>query len=95
MTTTIYANYGVLAHERQALFTATSPADSVLSEAITVDLPDEYEPYETMYGNIALMLDGRPYLLDEALSSKDDQPALRWIDSGLRAHCVPLRIVER
>ena len=95
MTTTIYANYAVLAHERQALFTATSPADSALSEAITVELPDECEPYETIMGTVALTLGGRLYHLSEAIASRNDSPALRWWDEHGHPHYIPLRIVER
>lgn len=95
MTTTIYANYGVLAHDKQTVFTAVSPADAALSEELTVDIPDECEPYEAIVGTIALKLGGHIYHLGEALASRNDAPALRWCDQYGHTHYMPLRIVER
>ena len=72
---TIYANYGLLAHEKQTVYTlaqATNICDTVrviipnVSGANVVDEP-------------ILNLDGQDYLLSEVLTSVKDKPALRWV----------------
>lgn len=75
---TIYANYGLLAHEKQTVYTlaqSTNICDTVrviipnVSGANVVDEP-------------ILNLDGQDYLLSEVLTSVNDKPALRWVANG-------------
>lgn len=75
---TIYENYGLLAHEKQTVYTlaqATNICDTVrviipnVSGANVVDEP-------------ILNLDGQDYLLSEVLTSVNDKPALRWVANG-------------
>ena len=75
---TIYTNYGLLAHEKQTVYTlaqATNICDTVrviipnVSGANVVDEP-------------ILNLDGQDYLLSEVLTSVNDKPALRWVANG-------------
>lgn len=96
MKVQIYANYGVLAHEYQIIFTANAPhRHSKVSDKITVEIPEEYQPHETTAGEIALHVPGMSwdYLLSEVLGSMDRMPALTWFDSH-KTHRVMLRVVE-
>lgn len=76
----IYANYGVLAHEKEPVFTVGCPIEENLADELTVIIPDEFEPYEAQYGAIALTLSGRKYLLREVLTNRGDDPVLSWYD---------------
>lgn len=86
MKTTIYACYGLTAHEHETVYGIT-PAD--ICDEITVEIPEELEPYETVTGSIAVMLPSRmgekklAYMLEEALcSTKTGKPAIRTSEFG-------------
>ena len=88
MKTTIYACYGLTAHEKGAVYGVT-PTD--ICDEITVEIPEELEPYETVTGSIAVMLPSRmsekklPATLEEALcSTKTGMPAIRTSETGSR-----------
>ncbi len=66
MEAKIYANYGVLAHEKQPVYT-TIPIVDELADELTVIIPDEYEPYMSVCGNICVIVDGLRYTLSEAM----------------------------
>ena len=83
MKTTIYASHGLLAHEKEIVYTV---APTAFCDAIEVDIPDAYE---TAAGDIGVTLDGRDYLLKEVLANAnhkglagktEDRPILRWYD---------------
>lgn len=96
MKVTIYANFGVLAHEYQIIYTATAPhRHAKVAEQVTVEIPDEYQPYETATGEVALSLPGMSwtYLLSEVLGSMDRLPAITWFD-GQHTHRKMLRVAE-
>ena len=96
MKAKIFANYGVLAHEYTCVYTETPAATATLSEPVNVEIPDEYQPYETATGEIALVFpDGLlPYMLGDVLTTgKNDTPALRWV-TGSGYHYCALKIVE-
>lgn len=86
MKTTIFANYGVLAHEKQVIYTATAPhAHADAAEQVTVDIPEDYHPYETELCGVAVLLGQHktPYLLNEALvTMQGNRPGLRWYEDG-------------
>lgn len=67
METKIYANYGVLAHEKEPVYTRIPIVDE-LADELTVVIPDEYMPYETIYGDIAVIISGHKYLLCDAIA---------------------------
>lgn len=88
MKTTIYACYGLTAHEHETVYGVT-PTD--ICDEITVEVPEELEPYETMTGSIAVMLPSRmsekklAYMLEEVLcSTEDGEPAIRTSETGSR-----------
>lgn len=71
----IYASYGILAHEKEPLYTFGAPAGEIHDE-LTVEVPhvvgynDFDEPFLDLYG--------MTYRLTEVLSNKGDNPALIW-----------------
>lgn len=86
MKTTIYACYGLTAHEKRAVYGVT-PTD--ICDEITVEIPEELEPYKTVTGSIAVMLPSRmgekklAYTLEEVLgSTKTGMPAIRTSEFG-------------
>lgn len=86
MKTTIYACYGLTAHEHETVY-GTTPAD--ICDEITVEIPEELEPYETVTGSIAVMLPSRmgekklPFALEEVLcSTENGEPAIRTSEFG-------------
>ncbi len=86
MKTKIYACYGLTANEKGTVYGVT-PTD--ICDEITVEIPEELEPYETVTGSIAVMLPSRmsekklPATLEEVLcSTKDGEPAIRTSEFG-------------
>lgn len=51
MIVKMYENYGVLAHEYTPVY-AYVPGE--VSDQVSVDIPDEYKPYETEAGTICV-----------------------------------------
>ena len=95
MTTNIYACYGLAAHEHETVYGVT-PTD--ICDVITVEIPEELEPYETVTGSIAVMLPSRmsekklPATLEEVLcSTKTGKPAIRTSETGSRT---ALKIID-
>ena len=63
----LFANYGILAHESHPVFTVAHPEnvpDSRTQNELYVEWPDEYEPYETVVGELAAKIDGLAYTLN-------------------------------
>lgn len=93
MKTTIYANYGVLAHEKEVVYT-TAPTDyATVSEPITVEIPETFHPCENVIGQVLLTIDGSDYLLDEVLTNRGDDPCISWYD-GQEFHFVCPRVIK-
>lgn len=89
MKVNVYASYGVLAHEKQPVYTVGNP-ESDINEKITVDIPEKFSPCENEIGDILVTIDGGIYTLHEVLTNKGDKPALRWYDG----HFTRLQILE-
>lgn len=87
MTFKGYANYGVLAHENQTLFTAYAPAARAdYAEEVEYTIPEGWETSENAAGELLLTLDGKThYLVQELLSSWGDKPVFVWYD-GEKGH---------
>lgn len=95
MKCTIYANYGLLGHEKE---TVCHTANSAISDALTVEIPETLAPYMAVCG-IAVMLpvNGKPapYRLNDVLAAdrRTNKPVIRWYD-GNKRQTVALEIVE-
>lgn len=86
----LYANYGVLAHEFETVYTFHAPISDIYNRVET------NIPYVTGY-NVTnepiLLLSGIEYLLSDVLTTRCNRPALQWFD-GHRLHIRPLKIKE-
>ena len=76
----LYASWGVLGHEARPVF-GEAPASEAYDKVL-VEIPDEFKPYETESGSIALYLPNgyNPYMLTDVLNNDAmDGPVLEWI----------------
>lgn len=87
----VYKSYGVLAHEKQPVYTVGRPASDIYDE-VNVDLPSGWEIAPNAYGETLICSpDGVTYLANEILSNWGDAPALIWCDDKLDIHRVMLK----
>lgn len=94
MKTTIYANYGVLAHEKQTIYTTAPTDEAVYSEPITVDIPESFKPGENAFGIVLVEIDGSNWLLGDVLDSRDDKPCISWYDGPRSKHWKMLKVID-
>lgn len=90
-TISAYANYGVLAHEKQIIFTVSAPHPHAdVSDRIIVTIPDGWGVADNdMWGKLIITPKGATYTADEIISSYGDNPVLSWYD-GAHSHRVTL-----
>jgi len=89
----IYANYGVLAHEKQTVY-ATYRIGSC-NEPVDVELPDDLDIGYNAADEMLITVDGINYMLDELLDAMPDteRPCLRWYD-GHQNHRKELKVIK-
>lgn len=82
-----YANYGVLAHEKQIIFTVDNKhPHAAVSDKIEMIIPDDFAVSASVSGDILIDTpDGTTYSPKDIISSWGDKPALIWFD-GERNH---------
>lgn len=92
MTHKLYASYGVLAREKQPVYTDGLPMSDIY-DLVTVDLPAGVSIHHNAAGETLVDIDDQVYLLRDILSTNDqDQPILTWFD-GIKTHVIPLTII--
>ncbi len=86
-----YANYGVLAHEKQIRFTISAPhPHATVSDRITITIPDGWEVSENEAWSLLITTPyGATYAADDIISSYGDKPVLSWYD-GTSSHRIAL-----
>lgn len=86
-----YANYGVLAHEYQTIFTASNPHPyATVSDKIEITIPDGWTVSESVSGSLLIdSPDGQTYLADEIISHFGGDPILSWYD-GIKENRIKL-----
>lgn len=89
MITKVYANYGVLAHEKETVYSTAPHEHATLSEPILIDLPASVNPRENAFDEIIVDLNGSTYLLSEVISGTRGDVVLKWYD-GKAHHQIPL-----
>lgn len=82
----LYKNYGLLAHEKEPVYTYFIPVVAA-HDLVTVDIPQISGVNE--YDEPLVSLDGRDYPLYDVLATVDDAIVLRWYD-GKTYHIIPL-----
>ncbi len=93
MKTTIYANYGILAHEYQTIYTTTPTDEAVCSEPITVDIPESFEPWKDRFDRVMVTIKGKPCYLCDALYHRNNKPCISWFD-GVHLRYTALPIIK-
>lgn len=89
MDVMIYDNYGVLAHEKQHVYTIAPEATADVSEPFYIIIPEGMHPYITTEGFVALSVPSghNPYLLQDLLdTARDGMPILRYIGRDGKRH---------
>lgn len=94
MTTTIYANYGVLAHEKQTVYT-TNPISDVCDK-LTVEIPASLNPYITVMDEVGIEPDnsGCNGLSEVLTTTTGNRPAVRYCDREGNKHIVALTVIK-
>ena len=92
MDVAIYANWGVLAAEKQCVYTMAPAATAAVSEPRVVRIPAELRPYLTIAHDAAIVPAGDwAYLLSEILTGgANETPALAWYGKDGRHRRVKL-----
>ena len=90
----IFANYGMLGHEKQTVYTADYPGSDIY-DVVTVDIPDRFEVYETVTGSSAIIdpVNGH-YLLNDTLASINDLPYLSIVSYAGKRYLYKLNILS-
>lgn len=84
-----YANYDVLRHEKQTIFTFGNPhGQASISEKVEIELPGDFKIRENTAGETMIVTpDGATYLANEILLSFGGSPVMEWYD-GEKVHRV-------
>ena len=83
----IYANYGLLAHEKEAVYTYSSK-QSEICEELYIEIPEGFKIYEQTGGTGIILNaeEGYDYTVDELLKNVGGSPAFAYVgkDGGYR-----------
>lgn len=90
MEVKIFKSYGVLAHEKQPVFTVSAPASDIFDQ-INVKLP--CKTWRNAMDEIGVTLDGVDFLLSDVLTNWGDDPALAWVDDTQTKRHLILEVV--
>lgn len=91
-TMKIYAYYGLLGHEKEAVYSPNLVKEDCVIDELTVEMPP-YPTWKTVIGETGITLGGTDYLLREVLADRDGKPAICWYD-GHYHHHKTLTVVE-
>lgn len=91
MTTKIFAHYGVLAHEKQPVY-STNGASGALCDELTVEIP--FPTWHNYMDELGVTIDGADYLLEQVLTNWGDKPAIVWSDGKSKQHII-LKVVSK
>ena len=89
MDVKIYDNFGVLAHEKQHVYTTAPEATAVVSEPFYIIIPNGLKPYVTVDGNVAIEPPDciGPLLLSECLATgRNGMPVIAYVDKHEKRH---------
>lgn len=81
----LFANYGVLAHEKQPCFTyGVEHNFADYSEKITVEIPEDFEILETQTGlSVKVPEMNFTYDINEILGNIKNEPCFTWYDGNV------------
>ena len=90
----LYKSYGVLAHEKEPVYTYINPASEIY-DVISVEIPETFNPRGVVHiasDTILVHVGDWDHLIDEVLTNVGDAPALGWWDGEKDVYRI-LRIV--
>lgn len=92
-TIKLFKNYGCLAAEKRIIYTYGQETETAVgAEEITVVIPEGWETYETVSGNLAITApNGEDYLINELLSG-NEYPHFSYYD-GEKFKKVKLQVI--
>ena len=96
MNLEIFANYGVLAHEYQTIYTCTAPhVHAAASDRVVVEIPDELIAGRNYLDILLIKIPGEawPCPLPDMLASWGGRPCLIWYD-GHTTHRKMLSVIN-
>lgn len=79
MKLNVFKSYGVLAHEKNPVYTGGRPASDIY-DVVAVDIPESFPVWQNEAGSYIVTIDGEAYDLNEVLSNRGDRPVLSWYD---------------
>lgn len=80
---TIYANYGMLGHEHEPVYTDIPAAESGMYDELSVSLPKGWDWGESVDGRLLICSpDDTRYLVSEIVAHVNDHPSLSWYDDA-------------
>lgn len=90
MKLTIYAYYGILAHEKTPVY-SPNKVNGEISEELTVEIP--FPVWRNGMDEPGITLDGVDYLLREVLTTTaQGEPALAWISPDGKRNRIKLAV---
>lgn len=90
MTYKLYESWGMLGKERRPVYSDMIPATDHY-DVITVEMP--FALAENDFGETLIDIDGKTYLLSDALSDWQDAPCITWYD-GKKSHRIMLEVIK-
>lgn len=77
-----FANYGVLTHEKQTIFTISEEhPHATRGEEIEITLPAKWQVSRNVFDELLISTpEGRTYKANDIISSYEDNPVLNWYD---------------
>lgn len=91
----IFKNYGCLAAEKRVIYTYGAEAETaVCSDEITVGIPDGWEVYKTVSGEIVCETPwGGGFGINQLLEG-NERPCFSAYDNNGKLHRIQLKVIE-
>lgn len=91
----IYANHGVLAHEKETVYTYSN-RQSKFCDEIYIEIPEGFKVYDQADGiGIILSADeGYDYVVDELLKNVGDSPAFAYVGKDGGHRTIKCKVLE-
>lgn len=91
----IYANYGVLSHEKQVVYTYANTISDIYEE-VYVEVPEGFKVYDSADGLSIIISasEGYDYMVDELLKNVGGVPAFVYVGKDGGHRTVKCRVLE-
>ncbi|MCI9640436.1 hypothetical protein ACDL92_11865 [Ihubacter sp. mB4P-1] len=91
----IYANYGILGHEKEILWSVDYPMEEIYDE-YTAKIPEGFEAYEGAWGNLCVKTpEGEEFSLRDILAiTTEENPLISYYDRNEKKHEISVSLLE-